>query len=185
MTKHIAIAGLILLSLFHGIAHAAVVGLANDEIDAAMIRTIYHPTYGIGRICCYGLDNPYTVQDGPLDQKQYSSSFLLDVNSLNFNVDFIGAGVWQEGIILRLSDLDFSDGTEYLAGLTIDTNVAGLTWLFGHNFIELELGGTRLDAGLYIAGSFELASVPLPATAYLFGAALLGLITIKSRALQT
>jgi hypothetical protein len=135
-----------------GDARAAQVGLEGDEIDAALIRTIEDPVYGSGRICCYGLDGPFFVTNDQSDQQQYSSSFLLDVNSMSFDLEYIGLGGWQEGIVLRLTDLDFSNGTETLSGLSIDTNVVGLTWSWGEDYVDLNIGGTRQDDGLYIRG---------------------------------
>ena len=52
---------------------ASSTGLEGDEIDAAMIRTIDSYSYGLGRICCYGLDAPFIVENGTSDQQQYSS----------------------------------------------------------------------------------------------------------------
>jgi len=166
---------LICLSSVSANSVASSIGLEGDEIDAAMIRTIFSPTYGIGRVCCYGLDAPFIVENGTNDQQQYSSAFLLDVNSYDFELNYIGLGGWQEGVILRLSDLDFSNGSEYLSGLSIKTNVQDLSWIVGDDYIDLNLGGTRLDSGLYIKGAFEVSAVPLPASVYLFGSALVGL----------
>ena len=65
---------LICLFIFSTNTIAVPIGLEGDEIDAAMIRTIDHPFYGVGRICCYGLDSSFVVENGLSDQKQYSSS---------------------------------------------------------------------------------------------------------------
>lgn len=162
MCKYIRLFILIILYAFSAKAISLPIGLEGDEIDAAMIRTIEHPFYGSGRICCYGLDSAFVVENGPGDQKQYSSAFLLDVDSLSFDINYIGLGGWQEGIVLRLSDLDFTNNLGYLSDLIIDSNVTGLTWLVGDDYIDLNLGGTRQDAGLYISGTFVVARAPEP-----------------------
>lgn len=161
MKTYLRCLGFSLLTFVSTTATAGLMGLVGDEIDAAMIRTIYSPLYGSGRICCYGLDAPFTVQNGTADQQQYSSSFLLDVNDFNFQVDYIGFGGWQDGIVLRLSDLDF-DGGGLLSGLVIDTNVSGLTWSFGEDYVDLNIGGTKQNSGLYISGTFQVSNVPEP-----------------------
>ena len=162
MYKYVKIFILIFLHIYSAKVMSLPVGLEGDVIDAAMIRTIESPFYGSGRICCYGLDSPFVVENGSGDQKQYSSSFLLDVNSLSFDINYIGLGGWQEGIVLRLSDLDFDNNSNYLSDLVINTNVAGLTWLVGVDYIDLNIGGTKQDEGLYISGTFIVTSVPEP-----------------------
>lgn len=164
MRKPFRVFSLILLFAVSTNSLAASVGLLGDQIDAAMIRTVESYGYETGRICCYGLDAPFVVEDGIGDQQQYSSAFLLDVNAFSFDLDYIGFGGWQEGTVLRLSDLDFDSGAQILSGLTIDTNVDNLSWVIGNGYIDLNLGGTRQDSGLYINGSFQVSAVPLPAS---------------------
>ena len=155
---------IIYFAIFSSNVMALPIGLVGDEIDAAVIRTIDSPGFGFGRICCFGLESPFVVEDGAIDQKQYSSSFLLDVNAFSFSLNYIGFGGWQDGIILRISDLDFSNNLQYLSDLHINTNVIGLSWLVGSDFIDLHLGGTRQDNGTYINGRFLVASIPEPSS---------------------
>jgi len=169
---------IVLLYAFSTISFAGPIGLEGDEIDAAMIRTIDDPFYGSGRICCYGLDAPFVVENGLGDQQQYSSSFLLNVESFSFNIEYISQfGSWQEGLVLRLSDLDFG-GAQILEGLSIDTNVDGLTWFAGENFVDIHLGGT--EQGGFINGSFLVASVPEPSSLLLLTLSL-GFLLLRRR----
>lgn len=81
-------------------------GLAGDSIDAAMIRTV-DTGYGLGRIYGYGLDRPFVVLDGASDLQKYSGTFTLDVDSHGFSIKFLSSAGWQDGIVLRLANLDF------------------------------------------------------------------------------
>lgn len=151
-------------------ANAAPVGLVGDTIDAAVIRTIPDPYYGVGRICCYGLDAPFVVANGTSDQKQYSSSFKLNVDNLSFDIDFLSQNSWQNGIVLRLSDLDFLPDMIVPFTLSLDTNLSGLTWTVGADYVDINLYSIHQTADSYIHGQFQ---VPEPGTLLLLLAGLL------------
>ena len=121
-------------------AHAGPTTLVGDQIDAAMIRTI-DTGYGLGRIFGYGLDAPFVVQDGNADQHQYSSAFKLDVDGNKFSIRFLQLAGWQDGIVLRLSDLDFSPIGSVLSSVSVNTNLAGYTLTTGADWIDLGLEG--------------------------------------------
>ena len=73
--------------------------LVGDSIDAGVFFTV-DTGYGVGRILGYGLDGPFTVQDGPADARQYSSTFVLDVDGGKFTISYIALGGWQDGVVL-------------------------------------------------------------------------------------
>lgn len=149
-------------SAFWGLsASATPVGLAGDTIDAAVVRTIYDPFYGVGRVCCYGLDAPFQVVDGASDQKQYSSTFTLDVDNLSFDIDFLSQNGWQAGVVLRLSGLNFLPGEILPFDLVLDTNLPGLTWSAGADYVDIDLYSIHQTPDSYIRGRFQ---VPEPDT---------------------
>lgn len=156
--KHII---LLIGLLIAGSATAQTSTLVGDTIDAAMIRTV-NSGYGLGRITGYGLDNPFIVLDGIEDQRQYSSSFLLNVDGSQFDIRFLSTAGWQDGIVLRISDLDFSNGS-FLAGVTVNTNLSnlsGYTLTTGTDWLEIGLGGTQFTPKTILAGSFNVTPVP-------------------------
>lgn len=159
-------------------ASAAPVGLVGDTIDAAVIRTITDPYYGGGRICCYGLDAPFQVLDGSADQRQYSSSFKLDVDNLSFDIDFLSFNRWQDGIVLRLSGLNFLPGQMLPFDLVLDTNLSGLTWSVGADFVDINLYSFRQTPTSYIHGHFAVAEIPEPGAALLLLAGLLASVVV-------
>lgn len=143
---------------------ASPVTLAGDTIDAAIVRTINDPYYGEGRLFGYGLDAPFVVQDGNSDQKKYSSAFKLDVDGDKFSVWFLSLAGWQDGIVLRLSDLDFSQPGSTLSSVSANTNLVGYTLTVGADSIDLGLGGTHFTPSTYFVGTFGVSSVPEPAS---------------------
>jgi len=151
-------------------ANAAPVGLAGDSIDAAVVRTIFDPFYGVGRVCCYGLDAPFQVVNGNSDQKQYSSAFKLDVDNLSFDIDFMSLNGWQNGVVLRLSDLNFLPGQIVPFALVLDTNLGGLTWSVGADYVDINLYSIHQTPDSFIHGQFH---VPEPDTILLI---LVGLV---------
>ena len=169
---------IILFTLFvASTAHALPVTLAGDQIDAAMIRTV-NTGYGLGRITGYGLDAPFVVQDGTADIRQYSSAFRLNVDGSGFLINFISTAGWQDGIILQLSDLDFSVPGSYLSSLAVDTNLAGYLLTVTPDAIEIGLGGTKFTPTTYFGGTFHVSEpepVPEPATFSLVALGLAGI----------
>jgi len=161
-------------------AHAGPVTLAGDQIDAAMIRTI-DTGYGLGRISGYGLDAPFVVQDGNADQHQYSSAFKLNVDGNSFSIWFLSMAGWQDGIFLRLSDLDFSPMGSTLSSVNVDTNLVGYTLAAGPDWVDIGLGGTHFTAGTYFTGTFDVSSVPEPASMALVSLGLLAVSALRKR----
>lgn len=161
-------------------AHAGPISLAGDQIDAAMIRTI-DTGYGIGRISGYGLDAPFVVQEGNADQQQYSSSFSLDVDGNGFSIWFLSMAGWQDGIVLGLSDLDFSPMGSSLSSVKVDTNLVGYALTTGPDWIDIGLGETHFTADTYFIGTFEVSSVPEPSTIALVFLGLLGVSALRKR----
>lgn len=145
-------------------ANAPAQTLAGDVIDAGMYFTV-DTGYGVGRISGHGLDGPFEVVDGTSDARQYSSTFTLDVDGSQFTLRFITFAGWQEGVLFRLSDLDFTPGGGPLSSLTVDTNLVGYQLTVGPDFVDIGLGGTRFNADTYFIGSFNATpAVPEPST---------------------
>lgn len=161
-------------------AHAGPTTLAGDQIDAAMIRTI-DTGYGLGRIFGYGLDAPFVVQDGNADQRQYSSAFNLDVDGNKFSIRFLSLAGWQDGTVLRLSDLDFSPIGSVLSSVSVNTNLTGYTLTTGADWIDLGLGGTHFTADTYFIGAFDVSSVPEPTSLALVSLGLLCVSALRKR----
>jgi hypothetical protein len=159
-------------------ANATPIGLAGDTIDAAVIRTIPDPFYGVGRVCCYGLDAPFQVADGNSDQKQYSGAFTLDVNNLSFDIDFLTQNGWQAGVVLRLSNLNFLPGQLVPFDLVLNSNLPGLTWSAGADFVDINLDSIQQTPNSYIHGQFQ---VPEPGTLLLIFLGLIGTWVIRNK----
>jgi len=160
---------------------ASPVTLAGDTVDAAIVRTINDPFYGGGRISGYGLDAPFVVQDGNSDQKTYSSTFKLDVDGNKFSIWFLTLAGWQDGIVFRLSDLDFSLPGSTLSSVSADTNLVGYTLTVGADSIDLGLGGTHFTPSTYFVGTFDVSSVPEPASLALVMLGLMGVAASRRR----
>ena len=158
--------------------------LEGDTVDAAMIRTI-DVGYGLGRVVGYGLEGPFVVVDGSTDGQQYSEHFVLDIDGDRFTVDFLGqfTSGWQEGTVLRLSDLDFSPAS-VLHGLDVDTNLVGYTLTLGSDFIDIGLGETQFSGATFFNGTFrvsQVTAIPEPTTLALMLAGLLGVASAAKR----
>lgn len=164
-------------------ANAVPVGLLGDTIDAAVVRTIHDPFYGIGRVCCYGLDAPFQVVDGVSDQKQYSGAFKLNVDNLSFDIDFLSSNGWQNGVVLRLSGFNFLPGQILPFDLILDSNLNGLTWSVGADYIDINLYSIRQTPNSYIHGQF-LVSEPGIASLIVAGLIFTLLIGGRSRHLR-
>jgi len=155
--------------------------LAGDTIDAAMLRTV-NTGYGLGRISGYGLEAPFTVVDGPSDRQKYSSAFQLDVDGNRFDLRFLTTAGWQPGIVLRLSDLDFSGpGTGGLSDIDVDTNLVGYSLTHGDDWIELAMGGTQFTPATHFTGTFNVQAVPEPGQLALTGLGLVAVAAIARR----
>jgi PEP-CTERM motif len=164
--------------------------LVGDQIDAGIFRTV-DTGYGLGRVLGYGLDAPFVVQSGYGDAKTYSSVFVLNVEALYFEVDFITLAGWQEGTVLRLTDFDFLETPYpvYLAGLAyIESNLVGdFTVTNTADSIEVAWGGTTFDENTYLKVFFPpspvVVAVPEPETWALMvvGLASLGAIARRRR----
>lgn len=167
---------LAILVLFTTSANAIPFTLAGDTVDASIIKTIDNG-YGLGRNYGFGLDEPFVVQDGLADQKQYSSAFRLNVDGDQFSIKFITSAGWQSGTVFRLDDLDFSVGASALTAINVDTNISGYTLNVGSDFLELGLGGTHFNNSTYFTGRFVVASVPEPTSMALVALGLFVLFT--------
>jgi hypothetical protein len=165
--------------------------LVGDEIDAGIFFTV-DTGYGVGRVLGYGLDAPFTVQNGFGDAKTYSSAFVLNVEALYFEVDFISLSGWQEGTVLRLTDFDFLE-TPYpvnLAGIAlVQSNLVGdFTVTNTADSIEVAWGGTSFNEDTYLKVFFppspvEVSAIPEPETwAFMVaGLAVLGAVARRQR----
>lgn len=162
-------------------ANAQTYTLAGDTIDAAIVRTV-DSGYGLGRIYGYGLDAPFIAAEGTADQRQYSSAFTINVDGGAFDIRFLNSAGWQDGIVLRLSDLNFSPiGTSFLSGLTVDTNLVGYGLTIRPDSIDLALGGTHFDSSTYFAGKFNVSAVPEPSSLALLTLGLIGIASTTRR----
>lgn len=176
MKHYFLILCLALSSIFCNLAVADSYGLEGDSVDASVIRTIYDPFYGVGRINGYGLDSPFVVSQGNSDQKEYSGAFILNVDNLSFDVDFLSSNSWQEGLILRISDLNFSSNLLTSFSLVVQTNLSGLTWTQGSDFVDINLFSFHQEPRSYIHGQFVITSVPEPSNLALLMVGLLCIV---------
>ena len=172
------------LALAVATAVTAAPTLEGDTVDAGMYRTV-DTGYGIGRVVGFGLEGPFVVVNGPADAQPYSVHYVLDIDGDHFSIDFFGQFPtgWQEGTVLRLSDLDFSP-TSFLSGLDVDTNLVGYTLNLGADFIEIGLGGTEFTDATFFNGTFrvsEVTAIPEPTAWALMLAGLLGVASAGRR----
>jgi hypothetical protein len=152
-----------LFGLFFAAYAQAGVTLTGDVVDAGMYRTV-DTGRGIGRILGFGLDQPFMVEDGTADLKQYSVAYSLNVDGNGFSVDYLNAFSWGNGIVFRLNDLDFSNGA-LLKSLVVDTNMSGYTLKVGADFVEIDLSGVKGTRDAYFNGKFATAAlVPEPSS---------------------
>src|SRR4051812_22896904 len=108
----------VMLGLVFAVNAQASASLAGDTIDVGMYRTV-DTGRGIGRITGFGLDGPFVVQDGIADMKQYSVAYTVNVDGGGFAVDYLNSFQWGNGVVFRLSDLNFSGGA-LLQSLTVE-----------------------------------------------------------------
>lgn len=78
-------------------------------------------------------------------------------------------------VTLSLTDLDFGSP---LLGVTVDTNLTGVSVDFGDDYVIFTWNEQAITIGNYLSASF---AVPIPAAAWLFGSGLVGLIGIARR----
>ena len=140
------------------LGHAQTFSLIGDTVDAAMIM----PRLGPGRVG-YGLFGPFVVSNGISDLQQWEYIFSLNMEADRFDIEFLYRASFQEPIVLRISDLDFSTpGTSFLAGVGVNTSLTHYTLSHGSDWIELGLGGTSFNNGSFFTGTFNVAPVPEP-----------------------
>jgi len=150
----------VLLGLFIAANAHAGVTLTGDLIDAGMYRTV-DTGRGVGRITGFGLDQPFIVEEGAADRKQYSVAYSVDVDGDGFAIDYLNSFAWGTGIVFRLTDLDFSNGG-LLQSLKVDTNIVGYALTVGADFIEINLSGVKGTRDAYFNGQFVTATVAVP-----------------------
>jgi hypothetical protein len=171
----------LLLGLFFAANAHAGVTLTGDLVDAGMYRTV-DTGRGVGRITGFGLDQPFVVEEGVADRKQYSVAYALDVDGGGFAIDYLNAFSWGAGVVFRLSDLDFTNGG-LLKSLAIDTNMVGYGLTVGADFIEINLSGVKGTRDVYFNGQFVTTSaVPEPSSVALLALGLAGVVLIGASA---
>ncbi|MFB9245459.1 PEP-CTERM sorting domain-containing protein [Massilia antarctica] len=134
--------------------------LLGDTVDAGMYRTV-DTGKGVGRIMGFGLDGPFVVENGLADQKNYSVAYTLDVDADRFAIDYRNPFAWGNGIVFRLTDLDFSNGAS-LQSLKVDTNMVGYGLTVGADYVEINLSGVHGTRDAYFNGQFITTAVPEP-----------------------
>jgi hypothetical protein len=83
--------------------------VAGDEIDIGVYYTV-DTGYGVGPDLRIRTGRSVHRREPVFgDQKIYSSIFAINVDALNFEVDFLTLAGWQEGVVLRLTDIDFRE----------------------------------------------------------------------------
>jgi len=165
----------VLLGLFIAANAHAGVTLTGDLIDAGMYRTV-DTGRGVGRITGFGLDQPFIVEEGAADRKQYSVAYSVDVDGDGFAIDYLNSFAWGTGIVFRLTDLDFSNGG-LLQSLKVDTNMIGYALTVGADFIDINLSGVKGTRDAYFNGQFvtATAAVPEPSSMALLALGLAGI----------
>jgi len=161
--------------------------LAGDEIDAGVFRTV-DTGDGVGRILGSGLDGPFTVENRFGDAKTFSNLFVLNVDALSFEVDFLSGGSFQEGLVLRLTDFDFLEipFPVYLAELAlIQSNLVGyFTVTHTADSIEVQWGGTSFNEDTYLKVFFPPSPVPAIPEPETWALMVAGLASVGATALR-
>ena len=104
-----------------------------------------------------------------------------NVDGNSFSIDFLTSAGFQDGIKLRLSDLDFSPAGSTLASVNVNTNLSGYTLTVGSDWIDILLGGTHVTNETYFIGTFDGSPVPEPTSIALFSLGLLGVSALRKR----
>ena len=88
-------------------------------------------------------------------------AYTLNVDADRFAIDYRNPFAWGNGIVFRLTDLDFSNGAS-LQSLMVDTNMVGYGLTVGADYVDINLSGVHGTRDAYFHGQFITTAVPEP-----------------------